>query len=899
MAILIFSIILIASIEASPSEVNVIVIPVDFPDQVGSGLPEAYVGRINASMNEYWREVSYGNLVVKLYTISRWLRLDRSYSFYGEDVYSIDPNSCRLIIDAVRAADPLVDFRKYDYVILMHSGRDQAYTREEGDIHSKSAFCGFIHTDEKTITDYVATVSYLDPLGIWAHEFGHLLGLPDLYDTSSREEFDTFLGPWDLMAEGSWNGPLGSPGSVPATLTSWSRIKLGWISEKDILIVEEKSRTRIVLKPLHESMGVKTVKIPTDKPNEYYLIEAREKTGYDRYLPDRGVLILYVDENKESGQGIVKVIPQPGKGLYQATYSVGSTFRDELTHLVVRIDEEDAEGYVLTIAYGLPKHILAITTFPFGKVWINGTEYTGDRNGHVKIELDEGVYIVEVQEEHTQEGVRYVFEGWSEGLTESTRIVILDRDQEYVLNYSTFYYVKVSTDYGEISGEGWYKDGEKASIELLTDKVVDFGNNTRLVFSGWSGDIESNQSKISFTVDSPKTIKAVWSKQYKVTISTALNHPEERWIKEGDSIILKALGEVDLGNKTMLVFSGWGGIESSNETIILRVDKPLFIEALWKRSHLVEITYLEDIDEKSYWIGEGEEIQLGCDLYRYFSENLRLKFNGWVGDIQSRERNFTIIVSSPLKISISWVKEYNIHPRFTTIDGEPLTIQPSRLILYKNGKYIEWMGERGWIEEGTWAIREIMWNELDISAGKDILVDNVTISIPTTLKKIKVEVFDLLRKPIRDLDVSVIVDGLEVFRAHGGESSIYIPLNLKSILIVSYGYTSVRVTDPSNDLEIILPVILFTSEFHIALGQMIIIATTIIVLVSIVCYMKKPAKIRANTMNVSTDIKRMSLTELWSMKVTPRLPYHTSIVEDLLFLFLEISRIIQINSRRI
>ncbi|MEM3818947.1 MAG: M6 family metalloprotease domain-containing protein [Nitrososphaerota archaeon] len=860
--VVISSVIFISSTDASTSEVNVIVIPVDFPDQPGGGPPETYVSKINTSMGEYWREVSYGKISVKLYTVSKWLRLDRKYSFYGEDADGVDENPCRLVIDAVKVADALIDFKKYDYIMVMHSGRDQAYTHEEGDVYSLSAFCGRIPVDEGEIVEYVAIVSYLDPLGIWAHEFGHLLGLPDLYDTSSREEYDTFLGPWDLMAEGSWNGPLGSPGSVPATLTSWSRMKLGWINDTDVLVVEEGSKVKVILKPLHESEGLRVVKIPADIPRRYYLIEAREKTGYDQYLPSRGVLILYVDENKDSGQGIVKAIPPPDRSLYQATYNVGSIFQDNNLHLVVRVDGGSAEGYVLTIVYRLPKHILKISTFPFGKVWVNGTEYAGDENGLVMIALDEGTYTVNVQEEYTQDNVRYVFEGWSDGLNESTRIIILDRDVEYALNYSIFYRVEVSTDYGEIYGGGWYKDGEKATIELVTDTIIDFGNNTRLVFSGWSGDIESNQPKIYFTVGSPKIIKAVWTKQYKVTMSTTPNHIEDRWIKEGESITIEAPREIDLDNKTKLIFYRWSCTDSSDEKIVLRVSRPLFIEAVWRRSYLVEITYLKDLDERSYWIGEGEELRLDTELYRYLSENLRLKFNGWLGDIQSKERNFTIVVSSPISVSVNWIKEYRVQPRFTTIDGEPLTIRPSRLILYRDSEYIEWVGEQVWIKEGAWTIGEITWKGLDISIGEDIVIDDVTIVIPTTLKKIKVEAFDLLGRRLQDLDMSVVVDDLEVFRVCGGEQDVYVPLNVKSMLIVSYGLTSVRVAAPANDLEITMPVISFTPVFHIALGQIILIITAMILLASIVYYMKKPAKIRANTISVSMDTKMMSLTEL-------------------------------------
>lgn len=862
LTVLISLITLITYIDASPDEVRVIVIPVDFLDQAGGGSPEYYVSKLNVSMNDYWKEVSYGRLVVKLYTVSTWLRLDKTYSFYGEDVSGDDSTSCGLIIDAVKVVDPLIDFREYEYIIVMHSGRDQAYTHDKGDIHSKSAFCGRISTEEKTIMEYISVVSYADPLGIWAHEFGHLLGLPDLYDISSREERDVFVGPWDLMAEGSWNGPLGSPGSVPAGLTSWSKIKLGWIEDESILVVEKGSKKQVFLKPLNQEEGIRVIKIILDKPREYYLIEAREKIGYDRYLPDKGVLILYVDENKDSGRGIVKITPPPSRSLYQATYGIGSQLQDKSLQLTITVDEVKDGGYTITIVYGLPKHILSITTFPSSKVWINGTEYVSDKDGFIKVELDEGAYIVSVQEELEQNDVRYVLEGWSDGFNGSTRLIILDRDQEYILNYSRFYHVKVSTDYGEVIGGGWYRSGERASIELLTANVIELENNTRLAFYGWSGDIESNQPKIHLTVDSPKTIKATWIKQYKVIVSTIFNQFEERWVNKGDSIIVEALREIDLGNKTKLVFYGWSGVESGNEKITLQVDKPLSIKALWKKNHLVEIIYLEGIDERSYWVEEGEELYLISEGYRYVSENLRLRFNGWTGDIKSEEQNITVTVSSPIKVYINWLREYRVQLYFTTIDKKPLTTQPSRLVLYRSGEHMEWIGEPVWIEEGPWSIREITWNGLDISAEKSIMIDSDTMAIPTILKEIKIKGFDLLGKPIQNLDASVIVDSVEVFRASGAEPRVYIPLNVKPILIVSYGLTSVRIIAPSNDLEVTIPVVSLTPIFYIALGQIILTITVIIMLVSMLYYIKKPVKIKANTIIISTVIKSISLIGL-------------------------------------
>lgn len=861
LTILILSTTLIVSVEASTEDVRIIVIPVDFQDRLGRGSPTTYVSKFNGSMYDYWREVSYGKLTVKLYTLSSWLRLGEKYAFYGEDVDDVEGNTCRLILDSIRVADPYVDFRVYAHIIIMHSGRDQAFTHDRKDIHSKSAFCGSISTKEKMIRQYIAIVSYDDPLGVWAHEFGHLLGLPDLYNTSSAVEEDEFVGPWDLMAEGLWNGPLGCPGCAPAGLTSWSRVKLGWIGESGVFVVGKGSRKNVLLRPLQEYEGVRVVKIVSDNAEKYFLLEAREKIGYDRYLPSNGVLILYVDESRGSGEGIVKVIQPCNGSAYYATYSVGSQYRDESLQLIIRVDGREAEGYVLTIIYGFPKYNLTIKTFPYGRVWVNGTEYIGGSDGVIEIGLEEGSYIINTQGELTRDNVRYVFNSWSDGVNELDRTIVLDRDREYTLNYSTYYYVDVSSDYGEVIGGGWYRGGDRAFIELAGGSIIEFENNTRLLFSGWMGDVNSNQSKTSFIVDSAKKVRATWIKQYKVTISTTPNAVEEEWVEHGESIKVKVMKEIDLGNKTKLIFRGWDGVDSDNETLTLHVERPVKIKALWKKNYLVEAVHLEGLDERLYWIEEGKQIHLNSELYRYISNNLRLRFNGWRGSIQSDEQDVTFTVSSPVKIWVNWVREYRIQPLFTTADGEQLIIQPSKLILYRDGECIVWNGERVWIMEGLWHIEEISWRGVNVSPKIEISINMDEVAIPTTLREIKIKAFDLLGTPLQGLGVSVIVGDVEVSRVNGEEPTVYVPLNAKASLLISYGLSSILVPNPSNDLEITFPVIFLTPRVHIALGQ-IFLMLLIAILFFAFYYIKKPAKTKAMTTIASRAIRRMSLIKL-------------------------------------
>jgi hypothetical protein len=168
-----------------------------------------------------------------------------------------------------------------------------------------------IATNDGTTIEHAVIIAETDPVGIFAHEFGHELGLPDLYNAGGGSEY---VGVWDLMALGAWLP--GGQGTSPSQLTSWCKSKLGWISENSTAIGRSMEE---VIDPLEIQGSHKAaLKIPITTET-YYMAEVRSKTGYDTYLPSAGVLILYIDESRSSGEGIVTV--KYSKNLYQATYT--------------------------------------------------------------------------------------------------------------------------------------------------------------------------------------------------------------------------------------------------------------------------------------------------------------------------------------------------------------------------------------------------------------------------------------------------------------------------------------------------------------------------------------------------------------------------------------------------
>lgn len=142
------------------------------------------------------------------------------------------------------------------------------------------------------IDDYVIVPAFacdaqtMIQIGVFAHEFGHAFGLPDLYDTHSGKNQSAGVGGWDLMGSGSWGGRGTSP-ETPSHMSAWSKEFLGWINSKDI-----KESTRAVRLHPVESSG-EAIKVDIDE-DRALLLENRNRKGFDQSLPRSGLLVWKV-----------------------------------------------------------------------------------------------------------------------------------------------------------------------------------------------------------------------------------------------------------------------------------------------------------------------------------------------------------------------------------------------------------------------------------------------------------------------------------------------------------------------------------------------------------------------------------------------------------------------------
>ncbi|MEN3046078.1 MAG: M6 family metalloprotease domain-containing protein [Candidatus Hydrothermales bacterium] len=247
------------------------------------------------SMADYYLENSYGKFLVTGW-VSNWLMMPQPYSYYTNNNYgfgSYPQNAQGLARDAVIAADPYVDFSQFDrnndgyvdVVFIVHAGPGAEETGNPNDIWSHAwVIPGGVSVDGKIAYKY-SMMPENGRVGVFGHEYGHNLGLPDLYDTDYSSEG---LGNWSMMAGGSW----GNNGRTPVHFDIWCKYKLGFVTPTNVTsIIRNASFDPIENLPIAYRLWTNGNSSP-----QYFLVEFRKKIKFDSYLPGEGLLIYHIDE---------------------------------------------------------------------------------------------------------------------------------------------------------------------------------------------------------------------------------------------------------------------------------------------------------------------------------------------------------------------------------------------------------------------------------------------------------------------------------------------------------------------------------------------------------------------------------------------------------------------------
>lgn len=247
---------------------------------------------------EYFRECSDNQFRPK-FDVYGPITLSQNMSYYGGNDYSgNDKNPQKMAIEACQQLDATVDFSEYDRdgdgfidnVFIFYAGL--------GEASGGSSNTVWPHSWNVTAAEYTSYIfdgvqldryacsnewegSRPDGVGTFIHEFSHVMGLPDLYATSYTSAFTP--GAWSVLDHGSYN----NGGCTPPLYSAYERYSLGWIIPQ---VLDGPASVRL------NSIGSnQACIIPTGDENEFFLIENRQKTSWDKYIPGHGMLVWHVD----------------------------------------------------------------------------------------------------------------------------------------------------------------------------------------------------------------------------------------------------------------------------------------------------------------------------------------------------------------------------------------------------------------------------------------------------------------------------------------------------------------------------------------------------------------------------------------------------------------------------
>lgn len=283
---------------------KVLVVLVQFPDLLAVESKQSFYDMMNkknwdggigspGSANDYFNENSYGKFGIDAEVVG-WYTAPQNHNYYSWSNSDNWGRSLELTKFALNSAVANgIDLSKFDNdgdgiienIIIVHSGKGAAESGDTEFIWPHTYWPAPFIINGMKINQY-AMLEELQygrhsGIGMFVHEFGHMLGLPDLYSSSSSG-----IGDWCVMANGEWC----KWGICPSHYCAWAKIKLGWNNTSVIT-----QRNNYITSPAEINSTVLKI-LCNNSTKEYFLLEQKNKQGFDSYLPGSGLLVWHIDE---------------------------------------------------------------------------------------------------------------------------------------------------------------------------------------------------------------------------------------------------------------------------------------------------------------------------------------------------------------------------------------------------------------------------------------------------------------------------------------------------------------------------------------------------------------------------------------------------------------------------
>lgn len=349
-----------------------------------------YIIDSEGSARQYFHDQSFG-VYNPIFDVVGPVQVSKEMTYYGEnDSKGNDKRAAELIKEACEQADKAgVDFTRYDhdndgnvdFVFVIYAGYGEADHGGENTIWPHQFNLAYTNqrckVDGKNIGRYACSCELnhasrtYSGIGTFVHEFSHVLGIPDLYETNDESLDIHTLGSWDIMDYGPYN----NDGNTPPAYSSYERFFMGWVTprilkEPEYVSLELLNKTGQALlltgNDTHNLVGW------NPEPRVFYMLEARERKGWDIGIAGGGLMITKIqyDENKwkyntvnndpdVQGVDIIEATPDTTPGTsYTDLYPAGATeWKGLRGHEITEIERDKQSGVVTFSFRGAPKPV--------------------------------------------------------------------------------------------------------------------------------------------------------------------------------------------------------------------------------------------------------------------------------------------------------------------------------------------------------------------------------------------------------------------------------------------------------------------------------------------------------------------------------------------------------------
>lgn len=259
-------------------------------------------------VSQYFSDQSNG-LFNLTFDVAGPYTLAQNMEYYGgNDNSGSDKNPREMVKEACKLASADVDYSRYDwfddgnvdmvFVVYAGYGESQGGAPETIWPHQWELGMQLQKYNGKRINVYACsselannTGSTPDGIGTFCHEFSHCLGLPDLYDTQNNKAFG--MNRWSLMDYGTYLGAH-ERGECPCNYTTYERWLCGWATPTELT-----AATTVQGMASLDSGNTGYIIYNDAYADEYYILDNRQKQGWDTYLPGHGLLVTHIDYDEK------------------------------------------------------------------------------------------------------------------------------------------------------------------------------------------------------------------------------------------------------------------------------------------------------------------------------------------------------------------------------------------------------------------------------------------------------------------------------------------------------------------------------------------------------------------------------------------------------------------------